>query len=164
VANQKIREAAASDPSRHRMGATVVALAVGETQLVAANVGDVRLYRLRRGELARITRDHSVLEEMRAARPDMPPEQLAAIAPRNVVTRALGTKEEVEPSVYAEALETGDVYLLCSDGLWGSVADEQIAAVLSAHDDLEAACQALIDAANGAGGPDNVSALLAHVV
>lgn len=163
VANQRIREAAAEDPSRHRMGATAAAIAIGETQIVAANVGDVRVYRLRGGALARMTRDHSVLEEMRAARPDMSPEQLATVAHRNVVTRALGTKEDVEPSVHADGLEPGDVYLMCSDGLWGSVADAQIEAMLCAHTELESACQALIDAANEAGGPDNVTALLALV-
>src|SRR6185436_8715867 len=71
VANQRIRAAAAASTEHHRMCATVAALLVGETQVVAAHVGDVRVYRLRDGTMKRLTRDHSVVEEMRAARPDM---------------------------------------------------------------------------------------------
>src|SRR5207249_10861485 len=110
----------------HRMGATVAALAIGQTQLVAAHVGDVRVYRLRGRALARLTRDHSVLEEMRAARPDLGADEIAAIAPRNVVTKATGSKDELEPTVYVNTFAPGDLYLLCSDGLWGSVDDDRI--------------------------------------
>ena len=94
VANDKIRAAAAADRARARMGATVVAMAVGETQLAIAHAGDSRAYRLRDGELKRLTRDHSIAEEMRAARPEMTDEELATFAHRNVVTRSLGSKDE----------------------------------------------------------------------
>jgi serine/threonine protein phosphatase PrpC len=163
VANQKIREAAAADPALHRMGATLAALAVGTTQLIAAHVGDVRVYRLRERTLSRLTRDHSVVEEMRAARPNMSSDQMAAIAARNVVTRALGTKDEVEPTVYVNTFAPSDLYLLCSDGLWGSVDDERISAILGGAPDLEQGCQALLDAANEAGGPDNITAVLVRI-
>jgi protein phosphatase len=163
VANQKVREAAARDPSLHRMGATLAALAIGETQLVAAHVGDVRIYRLRSGHLVRLTRDHSVLEEMRAAQPGLDDVALAAMAPKNVVTRALGSKDEIEPTVYVNSFTVGDLYLICSDGLWGAVPDEQIAALATATPDLDRACQSLLDAANDAGGPDNVTAVLVRI-
>lgn len=163
VANRKVRDAAARDPALTRMGATIAALAIGETQLVTAHVGDVRVYRLRDRTIGRLTRDHSVLEEMRAARPDLDPTELAAIAPRNVVTRALGSKDDVEPTVYVNTFAPGDRYLLCSDGLWGAVPDDKVAAICNASADLEICCQALLDAGNEAGGPDNLTAVLVRV-
>jgi PPM family protein phosphatase len=163
VANQKIREAAARDPALHRMGATLGALAIGETQLVTAHVGDVRIYRIRGGAIARLTRDHSLVEEMRAVRPDMKSREIAAIAPRNVVTKALGSKDELEPTVYVNTFAAGDLYLLCSDGLWGVVDDDRLLALATATSDLELACQSLLDAGNEAGGPDNLTAVLVRV-
>jgi protein phosphatase len=163
VANQKIREVAATRPEYHRMGATVGAMAVGETQLVVAHVGDVRIYRLRTGGLTRLTRDHSVLEEVRAARPEITDEELQAIGHRNVVTRALGSRPEVEPTVSNHELARGDLYLICSDGLWGSVPDVDLANRMAATVDLDAGIQRLIDAANEAGGPDNITALLVRI-
>ncbi len=163
VANQKIRKSAETDPGLRRMGATFAALAVGETRVVAAHVGDVRIYCMRDGTLSRLTRDHSVLEELLAAKPEMAPEDVAAIAPRSVVTRALGSKEDVEPTVSAHDLAPGDVYLICCDGLWDPVPAEQIETTLAAHQDIEQACQALIDAANTAGGPDNITAVVVRV-
>lgn len=163
VANDKVRAAAAADRARARMGATVVALAVGDAQLTVAHAGDSRVYRMRDNELKRLTRDHSVLEEMMTARPDMSAEEIAACAHRNVVTKSLGSKEEVEPTLYVNTLQRGDRYLLCSDGLWSVVPDEKIASIVGGNDDIEAACQLLIDAANEAGGPDNISAVLVRV-
>jgi serine/threonine protein phosphatase PrpC len=163
VVNQKLREAAARDPALHRMGATVAALAIGETQLVAAHVGDVRIYRIRAGALARLTRDHSLVEEVKAARPDLSDTKLGAMARRNVVTRALGSKDELDPTVYVNTFAPGDLYLLCSDGLWGSIDDDRILTLVTAQRDLEQACQSLLDAANDAGGPDNLTAVLVRV-
>ena len=77
--------------------------------------------------------------------------------------RSLGSKDELEPTLYVNTLQPGDLYLLCSDGLWASVPDDKIAAILRSTDDIEAACQLLIDAANEAGGPDNITALLVRV-
>lgn len=163
VANDRIRTAARQDRAKNRMGTTVVALAVGDAQLTIAHAGDSRAYRLRRGELERLTRDHSLVEEMIAARPEMTEEDIAAFAHRNVVTRSLGSKEEVEPTMSIEVLEPGDLYILCSDGLWGSVPDEQMKRILGSTTDIEGACQLLIDAANEAGGPDNITVVLVRV-
>jgi protein phosphatase len=162
VANDKIRQAAAGDRTRTRMGATVVAMAVGDAQVTIAHAGDSRAYRIRRGEIKRLTRDHSIMEEMLAARPEMKDDG-SALAYRNVVTKCLGTKEEVEPAVYINTLEHGDTYLLCSDGLWATVPDDQINAIVSSTSDIEAASQLLVDAANDAGGPDNISVILVRV-
>jgi serine/threonine protein phosphatase PrpC len=163
VANDKVRASAAADRARARMGSTVVALAVGDAQVTVAHAGDSRAYRMRNNEIKRLTSDHSVLEEMIAARPDMTFEEISAFSHRNVVTKSLGSKEEVEPTLYVNTLQRGDRYLLCSDGLWGAVPDEKMEAIIRSTDDIEAACQLLIDAANEAGGPDNISAVLVHV-
>jgi protein phosphatase len=160
VANDKIREAAAADRSRTRMGTTVVAMAIGEERLAVAHAGDSRAYRFRAGNVKRLTRDHSVAEEMRAARPEMTDEELASFAHRNVVTRALGSKDDVEPAIYVSRVQPGDLFLLCTDGLWSVVPDGKIATVLQGAADLPTACQLLVDAANEAGGPDNITALL----
>jgi serine/threonine protein phosphatase PrpC len=165
VANDRIRAGASIDRTHARMGSTLVAMAIGETQLAVAHAGDSRSYLFRGGTLRRLTRDHSVAEEMRQARPEMTEEDLATFAHRNVVTRSLGSKDDVEPDVFVGLLETGDIYLLCSDGLWGSVKDDQIAAQLAAaaSSDLNDVCQRLVDAANQAGGPDNITVLLVRV-
>src|SRR5215831_11160699 len=137
-----------------------VASVLGDTQLAIAHAGDSRAYRLRGGELERLTRDHSLLEEMKVARPEMTEAEMAAFAHRNVVTRCLGSKDDVDPDLFVDTLQEGDIFLLCSDGLWGSVPDEKIAAIIRSTQDIEAACQLLIDAANEAGGPDNISTVL----
>ena len=163
VANDKVRAAAAADRTRARMGSTVVALAVGDAQVTVAHAGDSRAYRIRDNEAKRLTRDHSVLEEMLAARPEMSPDEVSAFAHRNVVTKSLGSKEEIEPTLYVNTLQRGDRYLLCSDGLWSVVSDQRIRDIVGGNPDIEAACQLLIDAANAAGGPDNISAVLVQV-
>src|SRR3954453_19127906 len=162
AANRTIHELARDDPSRTGMGTTITAVVVdsGGEEGAIGHVGDSRAYRLRGGELERLTRDHSLVEEMIAARPEMTEAEVAAFAHRNVVTRSLGSKEDVEPSVLVEPLEPGDLYLVCSDGLWGSGPDPKMKTIMSSTPDIEAVCQLLIDAANEAGGPDNITALL----
>lgn len=163
VANRRIREEAQKDPAWYRMGATIAALTFDEDHLVAAHAGDVRIYRIRQRTISRLTRDHSIAEELRTAQPALSPEDLAALGNRNVITRALGSKPEIEPTVYLNSFADGDVYLLCSDGLWNCLPDDHIAATVLEHADLESACHALIEAGNQAGGPDNLTALLVRV-
>jgi serine/threonine protein phosphatase PrpC len=163
VANQRIREEARKDPAWYRMGATVAALTLDEDHLVAAHAGDVRIYRFRNGVASRLTRDHSIIEEMKYAQPAISPQDIAALVSRNVITRALGSKPDIEPTVYMNAYADGDIYLLCSDGLWDVVSDDQITGIILSQPDVESACYALIDAANAAGAPDNVTALVVRV-
>jgi protein phosphatase len=163
VANQKIREESRKDPAWYRMGATIAALSLDEEHLVAAHAGDVRIYRIRGGVASRLTRDHSIMEEMKYAQPAISPQELAAVVNRNVITRALGSKPEVEPTVYMNAYSDGDLYLLCSDGLWECVPDDKMTGIILSQPDLESACYALVDAANAAGAPDNVTALVVRV-
>lgn len=163
VANDKIRAAAEANPSVAKMACTVVALAIGDNQLSVAHAGDARAYRFREGQLKRLTIDHSILAEMIAARPDMGESEIASFMHQNVVTKAVGSKPEIDPTLTSKAFQIGDSYLLCTDGLWGPVKDTAIADILRSTDDLDAACQMLVDAANDAGGPDNITALIARV-
>jgi serine/threonine protein phosphatase PrpC len=163
VANQKIRDEAKRDPAWYRMGATIAALTFDDEHLVAAHAGDVRVYRIRHRTISRLTRDHSIAEELKSAQAALSPENMAAFRNRNVITRALGSKPEIEPTVYTNAFAEGDIYLLCSDGLWNCLPDDRMAAVVLGHGDLESACHALIDEGNQAGSPDNLTVLLVRV-
>jgi len=163
VANRCVREEARRDPAWYRMGATIAALTFDEDSLVAAHAGDVRVYRFRRGTAARLTRDHSILEELRAARAVISPADMAAMGNRNIITRAMGNRPELDPTIYQNTYADGDLYLLCSDGLWNCLPDDAITGIVLGTPELEAACHALVDAANGMGAPDNVTALLVRV-
>jgi len=136
-----------------QMGSTVAMLRFGRDAVVIGHVGDSRVYRLRDGELAQLTRDHSLVGEMIAA--GMQPD--AAFPWRHVITRALGMPN-AEPDVQRAAVRAGDVYLVCSDGLYEPLEPADIAALLVGAP--EAACRALVDAAYAAGSRDNISAIV----
>lgn len=163
VANRQVLDESRKDPSWYRMGATIAALSFDDERLIAGHAGDVRVYRFRQGVAARLTRDHSLAEEMRAARPNLTTDQVAALVSRNVITRALGSRPDLEPTVYLNGYLDGDTYLICSDGLWDCVPDDAITAVVTSELDLETACHALVDTANRLGAPDNITALMVRV-
>jgi serine/threonine protein phosphatase PrpC len=150
------RIAARRDGELRDMGSTVVALRLVGGHAVIAHVGDSRVYRLRGGVVAQLTIDHSLAAQLEAA--GTPPD--AHFAWRHVITRALGTATS-EPDVQCQAVERGDVFLLCSDGLSEVLDPAHIAALLAAP--VEAACRALIDAAYAAGSRDNISAVVVRV-
>jgi PPM family protein phosphatase len=160
-ANAAILDQAASDPGLWGMGTTVTAAALaGERHLQLAHVGDSRAYLLRDGSLEQLTTDHTVVAEL-VRRGRLTPAQAAIHPERSILTRAVG----LDPRVPVDTpdpleLQDGDQVLLCSDGLTEPVDDDQIAQLLSAEPDGNAACQALIDAANAAGGPDNITVVL----
>jgi protein phosphatase len=160
AANGQIHELARDDPSRTGMGTTITAAIVNaESEEVAiGHVGDSRAYRLRGGKLERLTRDHSLVEEMRR-KGQLTDEQAEDHPQRSIITRALGPEPEVEVDVQTVPAKPGDVFLICSDGLTTMVPDEQIAHILAGATSMEAAVRALVDEANRAGGRDNVTAL-----
>ncbi|APR76550.1 Protein serine/threonine phosphatase PrpC, regulation of stationary phase [Minicystis rosea] len=163
-ANAKIF-ARADDSRAHRgMGTTVVAAAFHKESGVfhVAHAGDSRCYRLRRGHLEQLTRDHSLVSDALLERPDLSATDLAYL-PRNVITRALGIAPTVDVELRVERSEPGDVYLLCSDGLHGLVSDEELAEILEGTAVLTEACAALVDRANAAGGKDNITAVLVRI-
>ena len=137
-----------------QMGSTVAMLRFAHGKVVIAHVGDSRAYRLRGGELEQLTMDHSLVGQMIAA--GMQPD--AAFPWRHVITRALGMAEAM-PDVHSEAVRAGDVFLLCSDGLYEGLEPPEIAALLGGVAP-EAACRRLIDASYAAGSRDNISAVV----
>lgn len=163
LANTRVVEAMRKDVRLRGMGTTIVAgMADGET-VSFAHVGDSRAYMVREGRLSRLTNDHSwVFEQVQAG---MITEAEAEKHPlRNVITRALGGALQVVPDAREVEARSGDVYLLCSDGLTGMVPEDDILKLVNDNSDLEQACQQLIDAANANGGSDNITTVLIRVV
>jgi protein phosphatase len=158
-ANRAIFNAANSNPQYAGMGTTLVVAVFREQRLLVGHVGDSRAYRLRGGRLQQITRDHSLLQEQIDAGL-ITPEQAAFSANKNLVTRAVGVEDTVLLETHLHELQPGDLILMCSDGLSDMLDDTSIAQVLQMHESLAAAGAALIDAANDAGGKDNISLIL----
>ncbi len=158
-ANSRIHELSHSNAEQAGMGTTLTAIYVGEREVAIAHVGDSRAYCLRDGELLRLTDDHSLVDELvRQGR--LTPEEAVEHPQRSVITRALGPEGTVEVDTRSFRARAGDVYLLCSDGLTTMVGEAELAAVLLAHPRLSDAGEALIAAANAAGGRDNITVLL----
>jgi serine/threonine protein phosphatase PrpC len=159
VANSRIHELSHSHAEQAGMGTTLTALYVGERDISIAHVGDSRAYRLRDGELLRLTEDHSLVDELlRQGR--LTPEEAVEHPQRSVITRALGPEGFVEVDTRSYSARGGDLYLLCSDGLTTMLAEDRLAATLLAHEPLREAGEALIAAANEAGGRDNITVVL----
>ncbi|HEX6602345.1 MAG TPA: Stp1/IreP family PP2C-type Ser/Thr phosphatase, partial [Solirubrobacterales bacterium] len=157
-ANRTIHELARKDPSLAGMGTTTTAAIVDlEAEEVAiGHVGDSRAYRLRGGKFEQLTRDHSLVEEMRR-KGQLTDEQAEDHPQRSIITRALGPEPEVQVDLQTVPAQDGDVFLICSDGLTTMLDDEQIARLLTRATSLEAAVRALVDEANRAGGRDNIT-------
>jgi serine/threonine protein phosphatase PrpC len=162
-ASASIFEAARLEPGYQGMGTTMVAALFHCHGVSIAHVGDSRGYRLRDGQLEQLTRDHSFLQEQIDAGL-ITVEQARNSQDRNLVTRAMGVEAEVEVEIHLHDVRTGDLFLLCSDGLTEMLSDRRIAAELTgALNDLDVVCQTLIDAANDRGGMDNISVALVAV-
>ncbi len=106
-----------------------------------------------------MTRDHSLLEDYKDAKPDMSEDEQRKFPHKNVITRALGMRETVQVDVLAHDIQDGDVFLLCSDGLSGMIEDPKMLELVKGAPDLEEAVAGLIEAANQAGGTDNITVL-----
>ena len=161
-ANRAIFNAANSNPQYAGMGTTLVVGVFRDSRLLMGHVGDSRGYRLRASRLTQITHDHSLLQEQIDSGL-ITPEQAAFSANKNLVTRAVGVEDTVLLETHLHDVLPGDTYLLCSDGLSDMLDDESIAQLLMGAETLPEAARALIDAANEAGGKDNISVVLARV-
>jgi protein phosphatase len=165
LANRRIFDRSLKTMADFGMGTTIVAAIFTKdaTKVTVGHVGDSRCYRVRGDEILQMTRDHSLISLAQQTAPWMSPEEISQLPP-NVITRALGIREDVDVDVVTDATEVGDVYVLCSDGLSGLVANEQIRdLVRRAGDDLERAAKDLIARANYFGGTDNITAVLARI-
>ena len=164
AANQVVMEAAEQRPDQLGMGTTLTAGVFGEEgTLHVGHVGDSRLYLFRRSDLVQVTRDHSLVAEYLASGA-ISAEEAANHPQRNVITRALGIEWDITVDAHTVHLRPGDRVLFCSDGLTSMVPDDEIAALLVEHEAAQPACWALIEAANRAGGEDNITVAVVDVL
>ena len=158
VANQKLREIAALDASKRGMGTTVVAATCMGKYLQVANVGDSRLYVVN-DTIKQITTDHSYVEEM-IRRGNLQRENARSNPNKNIITRAVGAKSEIQADIYVVELKPGDILLMCSDGLSNMLEDEEMRMIIKRQRDIVEMAEKLIEAANNNGGKDNISVIL----
>jgi len=158
-ANARIHEMSQAEEDRAGMGTTITAAHVGENDVAIAHVGDSRAYRLRDGEFVRLTDDHSLVEEMRR-RGQLTAQEADEHPQRSIITRALGPEPDVLVDTSSWRGAEGDVYLLCSDGLTSMVPETRVGEIVRGAPSLREGGHALIDAANEAGGRDNITVIL----
>jgi protein phosphatase len=162
-ANDRIREAAANTPNQSGRGSTIVAALWNRDAFSIAHVGDSRIYLIRRGEIHQLTNDHSlVMEEVRKGLMSLEEARESAI--QNIILRALGAEDTVQPDLAHIPVEPGDILLLTTDGLVRYVDDPRILKIIESTSTLEEACDLLIQSAKIAGGSDNITCLLLRVV
>ena len=159
-ANRDIINAAIAGKGREGMGTTVTAAILERNHLVIAQVGDSRAYLLHNGELTQLTRDHSLMANMIEAG-QITPEEARFHPNRSVITRALGNDPDTVPDLYEINVEDGDRLLLCSDGLYSMLEDDEIAAVMRRVSDPQRCASMLVNGAIAAGGHDNVTVIVA---
>jgi len=164
IANRAIYDTAQKDPQCAGMGTTLVTCIYHDNFLTVGHIGDSRLYRMRDDALEQITRDHSLLQEQIDSGM-ITKEDARQSHNKNLVTRALGIDPEVEAEIHTYDVVEGDIYLLCSDGLNDMIEDEEIQMTMFAlRTNLDLTAQQLVQAANDAGGRDNVSVMLVKVL
>jgi PPM family protein phosphatase len=144
-------------------GTTLTAILVVSDQITIAHVGDSRAYAIsQNGEMEVLTRDHSLVKRLEEL--GQITEDEAAVHPqRNVLYRALGQGEPFEPDIISTSLPKPGYLVLCSDGLWGVVPGDDLLHIIKTSTSIHQACVKLINAANQAGGPDNISVIVVHI-
>jgi PPM family protein phosphatase len=163
IANQRIIDRAKSSPNQTGMGTTVIACHFRDGIVSICHVGDSRAYLIRNGNIKRVTIDHSWVSEV-MEKHNLTEEESENLVNRNVITRALGTRTTIRTDVSQIRFQTGDLFLLCSDGLTGMVSDSEILKAVNAMEgNLEGLTQDLIAKANAAGGGDNITVCVAKV-
>jgi PPM family protein phosphatase len=161
-ANRRIFELAQEDSSRSGMGTTLTGLLVDGDEVAIVHVGDSRAYLFRDGELRQLTRDHSLVEELRR-QGRLTPEEAEEHPQRSIITRALGPERDVQLDVHTHRARSGDLYLICSDGLTSMVREGRLREILNGTESLQSAVDALVAEANEMGGRDNITVVLFRV-
>ena len=159
----QLRAKTQSEPGLAGMGATVVLGLIRRNQALIAHMGDSRAYLLRQLRLKRVTKDHSITQLL-VEKGDITPAQAATHPTRGRLTRFVGMDGEPLPKVQLLVIRPGDRLLLCTDGLTSMVNDGRLRSILASRAGIGVTCKHLVDAANAAGGQDNVTALLVEVV
>lgn len=164
LANLRIHETARRTADQRGMGTTFVGIHFDRHDALIAHVGDSRVYRLRDNKLEQLTEDHSLLNDYLRTR-DLTPEEIANFPRKNVILRALGMKDSVQVDILEDKPRTGDLYMLCSDGLNGELENPEIETIMQRHSgNIQECAEALVAAANDAGGSDNITALIVRIV
>jgi cell division protein FtsW (lipid II flippase)/serine/threonine protein phosphatase PrpC len=158
-ANTRIHEVSQEDRALNGMGTTLTAAYLDGDELTLAHVGDSRAYLLRDGELSRLTRDHTLVEEL-VRRGELTAQEAAEHPQRSIITRALGPEPDIDIDLHTHRVHAGDVLLLCSDGLTGMIGEDEVQGLVAGATSLRDAGRALVDAANEAGGRDNITVVL----
>ncbi len=159
--NEMLRSKAQEQIELEGMGTTFVVATIFEKEMYVANIGDSRLYVVGK-EMTQITEDHSLVEAM--VRTGELDRNEARVHPnKNIITRAIGANETVEPDFFEVTLEEGDTVLMCSDGLTNMLEDETIGRIIRENDDLEATAEMLVEHANQNGGKDNITIIIIKV-
>lgn len=162
-ANAAVYRRANTDPDCFGMGTTMVAALLVERTAYLLNIGDSRAYHINGDGITRLTRDHSVVEDM-VARGDITPEQARTHPRKNLITRALGAEERIRADLYEKELAGGDFLLLCSDGLSNILSDQELLYEVVHGGDPDSCCQRLLDITISRGAPDNVTAVLFQIL
>jgi PPM family protein phosphatase len=161
-AHKIIYSQAQASPVLRGMGTTLTVALLSQSALNLGQIGDSRAYMIRNCSIKQLTNDHSlVADQIRMG--IITPEEAAIHPARNIITRALGTKEKVEPDFYSFTVEPDDRILICSDGLHGAVEDETILQLTLGSANAPAACIRLVEEANINGGPDNITVVIMHI-
>jgi protein phosphatase len=158
-ANRSVYEKGISNAEFFGMGTTIVAAAISNNAAVVLNVGDSRAYKISGGEIKRITKDHSVVEEM-VDRGDITREEARHHPNRNIITRALGTAPTMKCDIFETELNEGDFLLLCSDGLTNTVEESDILNEVTNSGDHAQCCDRLLSMSYAHGASDNVTIVL----
>ena len=160
TANERLMEEAAKDSRLEGMGTTLVAATILDHVLYFANVGDSRLYLINK-EIRQLSKDHSMVEEM-VRLGGLTEEEAKHHPDKNIITRAMGVKDKVEPDFFEYRLKGGDTILMCSDGLTNMVDDDEIFQIVKSARDIVEGVETLIQRANENGGSDNIGIVLAQ--
>lgn len=159
--NKKIYTMSSEIKKMSGMGTTIVVCVVYNNRCYVANVGDSRLYKYS-GELEQVTKDHSYVSEL--VRMGVITREQARNHPnKNVITKAVGTEKNVVPDIFNKKIDSGDIILLCSDGLTNMVTDDVISKIICDKEDIEASCAKLVEIAKDNGGTDNITVVLLEV-
>ena len=159
IANAILLEESDRDMAKHGMGTTVVAATVIGEKLCVANVGDSRLYVINQEEITQITRDHSLVEEM-IRLGEMNKSEAKEHPDKNIITRAVGVAKDLAVDFFEVGLKSGDIVLLCSDGLTNMIEDDEIKRIVLSQRDIVERAEKLVETANENGGKDNITVVL----
>ncbi len=150
------------DASARNMATTLILMFINNGKVYAANIGDSRLYLLREGGMEQVTEDHTYVNDL--YKKGVIDEEQARVHPdRNLITRAVGAESTVKPDLYMFEVFNQDILLLCTDGLYDLVEEEEIRIILTESDNLRTACSRLVEAANEHGGTDNITTVAVRI-